>query len=68
MLGNVILHGENLKMSPTNNTTLKAAIEAAASSGNADTVDGYHLWCGTQAQYDAIAPKNSSTQYSIYES
>ena len=34
-------------------------------SGTADTVDGFHIWYGTQASYDLINPKDSSTIYLI---
>lgn len=32
---------------------------------NADTVDGYHLWSGTQAEYDTIDTKDDNTIYII---
>lgn len=32
---------------------------------NAATVDGYSIWIGTQAAYDAIDTKDSSTVYYI---
>ena len=38
-----------------------------ANGGNADTVGGCTIWIGTQAQYDAISSKNSSTIYLIKE-
>ena len=36
-----------------------------ANGGNADTVSGYTIWIGTQAEYDAISSKNSTTIYFI---
>ena len=38
-----------------------------ANGGNADTIGGYSLWVGTQAQYDAIATKSDTTVYIIKE-
>ena len=35
--------------------------------GDADTVGGYTIWTGTQAQYDAITTKDSNTEYNIIE-
>lgn len=32
---------------------------------NADLVDGYHIWSGTQSAYDAIGTKSSNTIYLI---
>ena len=32
-----------------------------ANGGNADTIDHLHIWQGTQAQFDAIASKDSNT-------
>jgi hypothetical protein len=32
---------------------------------NADTVDGFHVWSGSQAAYDAIVTKSSTTIYII---
>lgn len=36
-----------------------------ANGGNADTVGGYTVWVGTQAQYDAMATKSNTTIYYI---
>ena len=36
-----------------------------ANGGNADTVNNFRLWKGTQAQYDAITTKDSNTIYMI---
>lgn len=36
-----------------------------ANGGNADTVNNFRLWKGTQAQYDAITAKDSNTIYMI---
>ena len=36
-----------------------------ANGGNADTVNNFHLWKGTQAEYDAITTKDSNTIYMI---
>lgn len=38
-----------------------------ANGGNADTVNNFRLWKGTQAQYDAITTKDSNTIYMITE-
>ena len=38
-----------------------------ANGGNADTVGGYAIWVGTQAQYNAISSKSSTTIYLIKE-
>ena len=38
-----------------------------ANGGNADTIDNFHIWQGTQAQFDAIASKDSNTIYLIKE-
>ncbi len=38
-----------------------------ANGGNADTIDHLHIWQGTQAQFDAIANKDSNTIYLIKE-
>ena len=38
-----------------------------ANGGNADTVDGYSIWSGTQAQFDAITSKDANTIYLIKE-
>ena len=38
-----------------------------ANGGNADTVGGYTIWVGTQAQYNAITSKSSTTIYLIKE-
>jgi hypothetical protein len=38
-----------------------------ANGGNANTVGGYSLWVGTQAQYNAIATKSDTTVYIIKE-
>ena len=36
-----------------------------ANGGNANTVGGYTIWVGTQAEYDAIGSKSSTTIYFI---
>ena len=36
-----------------------------ANGGNADTVNNFRLWKGTQAEYDAITTKDSNTIYMI---
>ena len=38
-----------------------------ANGGNANTVGGYTIWTGTQAQYNAISNKSSTTIYLIKE-
>lgn len=44
----------------------KAKLDAM-NTANADTVDGLHLWKGTQTQYNAIATKDANTLYIITE-
>lgn len=36
-----------------------------ANGGNADTVNNFRLWKGTQAEYDAITTKDANTIYMI---
>ena len=36
-----------------------------ANGGNSDTVDNYHIWVGTQANYNAISSKSNTTIYII---
>lgn len=38
-----------------------------ANGGNADTIDNIHIWTGTEAEFNALATKNSSTLYVIKE-
>lgn len=38
-----------------------------ANGGNADTVNNFHIWSGTQAQFDAISSKDANTIYLIKE-
>lgn len=38
-----------------------------ANGGNADTVNHFSIWQGTQAQYDSISSKNANTIYLIKE-
>ena len=38
-----------------------------ANGGNADTVGGYTIWVGTQAQYDALGTYSDTTIYMIKE-
>lgn len=38
-----------------------------ANGGNADTIDNYHIWSGTQAQFDAVGAKDSNTIYLVKE-
>ena len=38
-----------------------------ANGGNADTVGGYTIWIGTQAQYDALGTYSDTTIYMIKE-
>ena len=49
-----------------NNLTNKPT-SLPANGGNADTIGGYSLWMGTQAQYDAITTKSDTTIYIIKE-
>lgn len=51
-----------------NGTILATAFSgngASLTNVNSDRVDGYHIWSGTQAQYDAIGSKSSTTLYFI---
>ena len=53
-----------------NNLTNKPTIPTIPSSlpangGNSDTVDNYHIWVGTQANYNAIGSKSNTTIYII---
>ena len=36
-----------------------------ANGGNADTVDNFHIWKGTQSEYDAISSKDANTLYIV---
>lgn len=36
-----------------------------ANGGNADSVGGFRIWSGTQAQFDAIITKDSNTIYLV---
>ena len=47
----------------SNKPTIPSSLPA--NGGNADTVNNFHLWKGTQAQYDAITTKDSNTIYMI---
>ena len=38
-----------------------------ANGGNADTVNHFHIWQGTQTEYDSISSKNANTIYLIKE-
>ena len=38
-----------------------------ANGGNADTVNNFRIWSGTQAQFDAIRTKDANTIYLIKE-
>ncbi|MEG0541364.1 MAG: hypothetical protein RR528_03470 [Angelakisella sp.] len=40
-------------------------VSYANGAGNADAVDSYHIWTGTQAQYNAIGSKLANTFYFI---
>ena len=48
-------------------TTSQIPTSLPANGGNADTVDGFSIWSGTQAQYDAIGTKSDTTIYLIKE-
>ena len=48
-------------------TTSQIPTSLPANGGNADTVGGFTIWTGTQAQYDAITTKSSTTLYFIKE-
>lgn len=38
-----------------------------ANGGNANSVNNYSLWVGTQSEYDAISTKSNTTLYFIKE-
>lgn len=46
-------------------TTSQIPTSLPANGGNANTVGGYTIWVGTQAQYDAISSKSNTTIYMI---
>ena len=62
--GNTYTHSNGTITLP-NYPTVPANLPA--NGGNADTVGGYAIWVGTQAQYDAITSKSSTTIYLIKE-
>ena len=51
----------------TPNLTLNLGIPKGANGGNSSTVGGYGIWTGTQAEYEAISTKSSTTLYFIKE-
>lgn len=38
-----------------------------ANGGNSDTIDGVHIWTGTQTQFDVITTKDANTIYIVKE-
>ncbi len=74
---NVNLNDYQTKTDNSLNTTNKTIVGAInevktsipttlpANGGNANTVGGYTIWTGTQAEYDAISSKSSTTIYFI---
>ena len=48
-------------------TTSQIPTSLPANGGNADTVNGFSIWSGTQAQYDALGTKSDTTIYLIKE-
>ena len=48
-------------------TTSQIPTSLPANGGNADTIGGFSIWSGTQAQYDAIETKSNTTLYFIKE-
>ena len=36
-------------------------------TGNADTIDNYHIWTGTQAEFNAITTRDANTIYIVKE-
>lgn len=48
-------------------TTSQIPTSLPANGGNADTIGGFSIWSGTQAQYDAIETKLDTTLYFIKE-
>ena len=48
-------------------TTSQIPTSLPANGGNADTVNGFSIWSGTQVQYDALGTKSDTTIYLIKE-
>jgi hypothetical protein len=55
----------NAKWDSTSHPTTVAGYGITDISTNADTVDNFHVWSGSQAAYDAIVTKSSTTIYII---
>lgn len=62
--GNTYTHSNGTITLP-NYPTIPGSLPA--NGGNADTVGNYAIWVGTQAQYNAITSKSSTTIYLIKE-
>lgn len=58
---------DNTSSLPSTDTTKWVQINGGgtASGGNADSVDGFSIWSGTQAEYDALVNKDSKTIYLV---
>jgi len=55
----------NAKWDSTSHPTTVSGYGITDIPTNADTVDGFHVWSGSQAAYDAIVTKSSTTIYII---
>ena len=67
---NIVVNGttythSNGTITLPNYPTIPASLPA--NGGNADTVNHFHIWQGTQAEYDSISSKNANTIYLIKE-
>ena len=58
-------HSQSEHFSGNYNDLTNKPTSLPANGGNADTVGGYTIWSGTQAQYDAITTKDANTIYII---
>ena len=70
LTGNITSHTHSQYLTShqdISNLALKSDIPTTlpANGGNADTIDNFHIWKGTQAQYNAISSKDSNTIYII---
>ena len=67
---NIVVNGttythSNGTITLPNYPTIPASLPA--NGGNADTVNHFHIWQGTQAEYNSISSKNANTIYLIKE-
>ena len=59
--------GDYVKETDLSDYATKQYVDEATSTIDAYTLRGYHIWVGTQAEYNVIYPKNSTTIYMIKE-